>query len=403
MRKTTLSTAIITSLATSSTLYAAGFQIAERSTIGLGRAFSGEASIADDASIIASNPAGMVLLEDNAYSIGLNYINPEIDVEGTGVGSFPANDDDVALSAALPYIYYAKKVNPNLSVGFGTFVGYGLKTGYSKAFAARASVYESELSSINLNPSLAYRINDQLSVGAGFSLTYAEGKISSLTPGSGAPLFKLEGDDLAFSYNIGVLYELSESTRIGLSYRSSVDLSVEGTAELGAALGGPVTTPATLDIELPNIIELSVYHELNDQWAIHADVMHTGWSSFKKLSPKTGTAADAALETNENWSNSTRYAIGATYKACEKWTFRAGVAYDESPVSDEYRTLRIPDEDRIWVSLGASYKMSERYTVDVGYTHIFADEAQINANEHYFNGKASGGVNIFGIGLHGNF
>jgi len=166
-----------------------------------------------------------------------------------------------------------------------------------------------------------------------------------------------------------------------------------------------------LEVELPDVAELSVYHEINDQWAIHGDITWTGWSSFQQLAPITGTAADGALLVTENWNDTFRYAIGTTYKHSDRLTFRAGLAYDESPVSSvSDRTLRIPDGDRIWVSIGATVKLTENYNLDLGYTHIFADETNVDfaapagsGNEGQFRGKAGGDVDLFGIGISGSF
>ena len=389
----------------------AGFQLAERSATGLGRAFSGESAIADDASVIASNPAGMSLLDDMSFAVGASCIRPGVDVSGTGALG-PTSDKGVIPEALVPFSYFTKRLNDKFTAGLGIFTTYGLKTDYSTAFATSAATDYSELLSFNVNPSLSYRVNDQLSIGVGFNALYAEGEITSLTPGlpplGGTNLFALKGDDWGFGFNVGVLYEITNRTRVGLHYRSAVELEIEGTADLGAALGGPATVPATLDIELPDTIEFSIYHEVNDRLAVHGDVLWTNWSRFKTLAPITGTPADPALAVDESWSDTFRFSIGATYAVNDKLTLRCGLAYDESPVDNDHRTLRIPDADRIWASVGASYKINECYTCDIGYTHIFADDAKVIAeaaggNERYFGGKASGDVDLLAAGIHGSF
>lgn len=408
--------------------FGAGFQLAERSGSGLGRAYSGEAAIADDASIIASNPAGMSLLDDMSFASGMSVILPSINAAGIapdGIGGFvPNTDNNIAADGFVPYMYLTKKINDQWTVGFGSYTTYGLKSNYSADFAAKSGTDFSELFSFNLNPSISYRLNSQWSFGAGINFLYADGTINSRTfaavPGApaaavGSNLFNLEGDDWGIGYNLGVLFEVSERTRLGLHYRSAIDLSLTGSSDVGpvlgagAGLGGPGALETTLDVELPDTLEFSAYHELNDQWAIHGDVLWTGWSKFQELAPKTGNpVVDNTVYVEENWSNAFRFSAGTTYKYSDDLTLRAGVAYDESPVTDANRTLRIPDADRIWASIGLTYKLNECYNLDFGYTHVFADDAFVNfeslgGNERAFSGNVSGSVNLFALGVSGSF
>lgn len=406
-RKYTHVTAAVALLGLSSTpLLGAGFQLAERSASGLGRAFSGEAAMADDASVIASNPAGMILLDDGAFSTGLQYIRPDVDVQGQAavrnVGLVPASDTDIASDAFVPYFYYSRKMNDKLSAGIGLYSSFGLATEYARGFSSLVGTETSEITTITINPSLAYRLNDKWTIGAGIDVMYAEGRLSNYL--GGAKFFDLEGDDWSIGWNVGVLFEISESTRIGLHYRSSIDLNLEGTAEGNlVAATGLYKRDASLNIELPDSVELSAYHKLNDQWAIHADVTWTGWSKFKTLAPIVHPGIDGRLAVQENWKDSYRYAIGATYKHSDRVTYRCGLALDETPVSDAYRTLRIPDGDRVWVSIGATIKLNACYNLDLAYAHLFADDNSISAINTRFNGTASGDVDILGIGISGTF
>lgn len=415
IKKTTRCTAVAAALGMGSTpLLGAGFQLQERSVTGLGRAYSGEAAIADDASVLSSNAAGIIRLGDGAFSAGLHYINPSVDVKGTqfappagAVAVGPVKDSDIAGDSFVPYFYYTRKLNENVSAGIGVFSSFGLATDYSGGFAAAVGTDLSEITTVTINPSLAVRLNDQVTVGVGLDVLFAEGRLTNTL--GGGTLFDLEGDDWALGWNIGILYELSEKTRVGLHYRSSIDLTIDGSAKLNPPLGLPGTdVDATLDVELPDSAEFSVYHELNDKWAVHADVVWTNWSKFKQLAPKTGTPADPALVVQENWDDAFRYAIGVTYKYSDRCTFRAGVALDESPVSTSNKTLRIPDGDRIWASIGATVKLNDCYSLDIGYTHIFADDVSVvrkaaGGNEDLFTGKIGGDVDILGVGISGSF
>jgi long-chain fatty acid transport protein len=416
-----LAGALLLGLASAPLALGAGYQLAERSASGLGRAFSGESAIADDASIIASNPAGMSLLDDMSFALGLNVVIPTIDVRGVSPGVGPNNDDDVASDALVPHLFISKKINDQWTLGFGSYTTYGLKGDYSQDFASKAGTDFSELFSFNLNPAVSFRVNSQWTLGAGIDFLYAKGNINAKTfPAVGAPagltgsnLFDLEGDDWGFGYNLGVLYELDESTRFGLHYRSAIDLSLNGASQVGSALtfGAPASLDTTLDVELPDTLEFSAYHKLNSQWAIHGDVLWTGWSKFKELAPKTGNAVvDGAVYVKEDWQDTFRFSVGTTYKHSDRLTLRAGVAFDESPVSDATRTLRILDADRIWASIGLTYQINANYNLDLGYTHIFADAASVDleapfgsGNEKAFKGTASGSVELFAVGVSGSF
>lgn len=404
MKNTLTYTAV---LAASTTLaFGAGFQLQERSASGLGRAFSGEAAIADDASVLASNPAGIILLDDNAFSIGLSYINPQADVSGE-FNTIPGSADDIGDIALVPHIYLTKKYNDNVSYGIGIFTTYGLKSEYGSDFIGSAVADQSELESVNFNAALALRIDEKLTIGLGANLLYADGTLNSSNPFTGDTLAEVTGDDFGVGFNIGALYEFSEQTRIGLHYRSKVDLSLSGETDIpGFAINGLKTG---LDVELPETIEASIYHELDSQWAVHADVVWTNWDRYNGIQTETAVPA-ANFNDPSEWSSSFRYSVGATYKHCDKWTFRAGVAYDESPVGDGDRGLRIPDNDRIWASVGVSYQICENYRLDAGYTHLFIEDADLGAARNTaagglgaFEGEVSGDVDIFSIALSGNF
>ncbi len=381
---------------------AAGFQLHERSASGLGRAFSGEAAMGDDASVIASNPAAMVLLPDDwTFSSGVSGIFPEVEVSGTftlpqGV-RLPALGGNVASDAALPYLYVAKRLNEQLVLGFGSFTTFGLETNYPVGFAASSLGDFSKLTTFNLNPSLAWQINEQWSLGAGFDALYADGTLTS-TLGGVRPLLDLAGDDWGYGFNVGLLYKPAEHTRLGLHYRSAIDLELEGRAiSVLPAFNGP----ATLATELPDSVEFSVVQDIG-AWSIHGDAMWTNWSKFQQLAPFITGAPAQPPATQENWKDSWRFALGSTWRATDAWTFRAGIAYDHTPVPEGGRTLRIPDADRLWLSAGFSWDFAPCWTLDAGYVHIFAEDALIiegSSATGKFVGRATGAGDVVSVGL----
>ena len=411
---------LLGSLLSAPLLHGSGFQLFERSASGLGRAFSGGAAYAEDASVIASNPAAMIMLGGEwNFTVGLNIIDVESEVEGFGPLG-PLEDDSAGETSLIPFFYGTKRINEDIVVGLGVFSTYGLVTDYSTSFADQAGVNLSEIVSVNFNPSIAWRVNDVVTIGAGLNVLYADGNVSSRSPqvalaGPGT-LFNLEGDDVAFGFNVGVLFEVSDRINIGVHYRSSVDLDFDGNAEIGPGLnniaGGLVASPgvfdSTLPLELPESFEASILFRATNKLDLHADIFWTNWSQVQSLSPQvSGTVSDASvnqlLNVDLNWNSTIRYAIGATYRANEKWTLRTGLSFDESPVSSQDRTLRIPDRDRIGLSFGASYQFIDNYKVDFGYTHLFADDVPIDNNEPLFSGEVSGGADFFALSISGQF
>lgn len=355
--------------------HAAGFALIEQNASGLGNAFAGQAASAQDASTIFFNPAGMTLLPDRQLVVAGHLIKPQAEFSGTSnIGG--GDGGDAGGLALVPNAYFAYRLTPDIHVGIGMNAPFGLKTEYDSTWAGRTQAIKSELKVINLNPSIAWKASESLSLGAGLSLQYAKATLTNLAGAAG--LATIEGDDYSWGFNLGALWQLSDTTRIGLAYRSEVEQKLEGTAQFSvvSALNGPVTA----DLTLPDSASLSLLHKLSPRLELLADMTWTGWSDFHELRIKRTTGATLGL-TPENWSDNYRYSVGANYRLNDQLTLRGGVAYDETPVSDAFRTARIPDESRTWVAFGAQYRLSGKSAIDVGYAHLFVQDARINKTE----------------------
>ncbi|GAA4651072.1 outer membrane protein transport protein [Kistimonas scapharcae] len=374
--RTSLSVAVLAALPMLAN--AAGFQVNEHSAAGLGRAFAGEAAIADDASVIARNAAGMSLLDSQVFTAAVSYIKPEVDVELEGRGTAK----NVADEAVVPTFYYVRPIDERWTVGIGGFSNFGLATHYGNASGITPAADETELTTYNLNPSVAYRVNDDLSVGFGVNFVYADATLTSSSatpiPGflpNGGDISKLTGDDWGYGWNAGILWQATDATRVGLSYRSEVKLKLEGKVSTDTVM--PWNSKGSVDLTLPSIAELSVHHQLNDKLAVHASAVHTGWSSFDELATDLDNGQNFPT-VKEEWKESWRYAVGMTYQYNDQWTWRTGIAKDNSPVRNEHRTFRIPDADRIWVSVGGSYKLDKAQSVDFGYAYLQGKKVDID-------------------------
>ena len=399
----------------SGSAFGAGFALIEQGVSGLGNAYAGGAASAEDATTVFFNPAGMTRLGGQQFIAAAHIIMPsaKFNNEGsthvlqprTGIPLLGGNGGDGGVTKAVPNAYYTIKVNDRLSLGLGVNAPFGLATDYDHDWVGRYHAWKSEVISVNINPSLAYKITDKLSAGAGISVQYLKAKLSNaidfgtldalgrlglpagalhLTPQLSDGSVSLEGDSWGVGFNLGVLYEFSKNTRAGVAYRSRIRQKLEGDAEFSDVPAGLAPVPVfkgsgiKADLTAPDSLSLSVFHGLTPQWMIMADVTWTNWSLFKELKVRFDNPNQPDSITTENWRDSWRYSLGLTYLPSPSWTLRTGIAYDTSAVADQqYRTPRVPDGDRLWLAAGAGYRVSQAVSLDVGYAHLFIHDPRI--------------------------
>ncbi len=422
--KTLLSCAVAFGLASVSTFtQAAGFQLAEYSATGLGRAYAGEAAMADNASAQWRNPAMLTYLEGTQVSAGAIYVNPNVDVEGTvnhaQLGKTHASSNDFAHDAVIPNFYLSHQLNEQMALGFALGTNYGMETDLGTEFAASHFGNQASVISKEANLNIAYQILPQLSIGGGVRYVMGEGHFGATAPAKnlirhpvtnnvmtlpkGTTLKYMEGEDNSWGWQVGSAWQINQDHRVGFAYKSEVVMDFEGHAE-GVSYGS--YKPGMMSVTLPATAELASFHQLNDQWAIHASINWTDWSSFKELTAVFPEKSD--LIKSENWEDNYRFALGTTYQYDAKLARRAGVAYDTSAVDDKNRTATIPETDRTWVSVGGSYVATPQLTLDAGFTYIFAKDATINeprdasdqtaaAIGGAFTGNVSGNVWLIGV------
>ena len=421
MNKTLLSAAVAVGLlSTPSVTHAAGFQLAEYSATGLGRAYAGEAAMADNAGAQWRNPAMLTYLEGTQISVGAIYVDPNIDIEGTsGALNKPANSSDFAHSAVIPNFYVSHKYSEKLAIGFAAGTNYGMETDLGKDFAGSNHGNEASVISMELNLNAAYQVLDNVSVGGGIRYVMAEGSFGATAAATlpvGTTLKYMEGDDTAWGWQVGTAWQINENNRLGFTYKSEVDLTLEGHAKgaafdaVAAGVGGVGAIKpqysGSMELALPATAELASFHQLTDTVAIHASVNWTNWSSFKELVadiPEFGPARTQDIK-EENWEDNYRFAIGTTYQMTPKLALRSGIAYDTSAVSEEHRTATIPETDRTWLSIGAGYQWSEQLSLDAGFTYILAKDAKMLEDDAAsapfggsFEGEVSGSIWLVGV------
>ena len=373
----------------------AGFSLIEESASGLGNAFAGGAASAEDASTVFFNPAGMTRLSGTQLSVVMHAIKPTVRFSNAGSAGTGVNGGDAGSWALVPNFYVVTELSPTLRAGLGISSPFGLKTDYDANWIGRFQAIKSDMKTININPALAYKINDQLSVGAGLNAQYISAELTNAVrlPGNAEGFAQVKGDDWSFGYNLGVLYEVNQSTRFGLAYRTDVRHKLEGDVTFSGPFVFAQNGPINAEITLPETVSLSAFRQINPQWAVMSDVTWTRWSRFQELRILRSTGALVSL-TPENWEDTYRFAIGASYQQSDKLKLRGGVAYDQAPVTDSNRTARIPDADRTWLSVGASYQFTATSSIDVGYAHVFVANAAINSGTPALVGEYSNSVDI---------
>jgi len=403
--------------AASSSASAAGFAIKEQSIANLGRAFAGSAAAAEDASTIFFNPAGLTYLDRTEVDMGLNYIKPKSEFHNDGSsinGVIPltgGDGGDAGHEAFVPNFYMAHPVNDKVTAGLGITAPFGLVTEYRDDWVGRYFAVKSEMLTVNFNPSIAIQATEKLSLGIGLSAQYIDVKLTQMADLGGLAGFpqaadgkvKMGADDWGYGYNLGLIYQATEATRLGLAYRSKISHTLKGDGTLKDATGNTlIDDNIQADLDLPETFSLSLHHQLNHKWAILADATLTRWSRFSDLSIESDTGGLSSVKA-EDWENSMRYGLGLNYNHSDKWQFRAGVAYDETPIpGSERRTARIPGNDRKWVAVGASYHYSDNIVIDAAYAHLFMDDPHIsetNDSGHELKGSYDASVDIVGLQL----
>lgn len=348
------------------------------------------------------NPALLSYLADTQVSAGGIYVNPNVDIDGTNTNTSgkktATSTDDVAHDAVIPNFYFSHQLDDRLTAGIALATNFGMETDLGNDFTGTQFGNEAAVTTFEINPNLAWKATDQLRIGAGIRYVLGEGSIgakSSAKVGSipkGTTLKYMEGDDRAWGWQLGAVYDINDKHRVGFNYRSEVNLTLDGHAEgltyNKIAIQKGQLTPkdylsgnhysGSMDLTLPATAELSSLHQLTEQWAVHTSLNWTEWSSFDKLEADIPSlSSDPQMVKVENWEDNYRFAIGTTYQWDQQLTLRSGIAYDTSAVSDQNRTLTIPETDRTWLSVGAGYEMTPQLTLDAAFTYVFAKDAPV--------------------------
>ncbi|MDD0823086.1 outer membrane protein transport protein [Mannheimia sp. AT1] len=476
---------------TSAGAYSAAFQLAEVSTSGLGMAYAGNAAVADNASVVATNPALMTLFKQTEVSVGGIFVDADINIEGklNSTGS-DASHKNIVPNAIIPNLYVVSPINDRFSIGGGVNVNYGLKSEFSPNYSAGFFGGRTDLSAVNVNLSGAYNLGYGFSIGAGINAVHAKAelerylgaiaarfseakqalannqdlidnaiqnlknletaiaagntsletqKTALLTQVNGllqanglsqtittsnqlqllvngiasintdTTIHKLKGDKWGFGWNAGLLYEINENNRLGISYHSAINLKFKGKYSNTVAVAIPNVVNTTtggaeidgsLTLRLPAYWEVSGYHKLTEKLAAQYSYKRTNWSSFKSLDAY-GQNDNLLFHKVENFNDSQRIAFGLSYDLNEMLTLRTGIAYDES-ASVRNPSISIPDTDRTWYSLGATVRATPNLSVDIGYSHLRGSKLTFN-EDNLATFKSRARANLYGLNVNYKF
>jgi long-chain fatty acid transport protein len=354
-------------LLSTSLAHAGGFALREQSTIGQGLSFAGVAAGAGGLSSMFWNPA--VSAEYNEYGFisenNVNLILPSAEAEFGGNSSGNIGEWAIVPAGSMSY-----GLTDKITLGLTTGAPFGLTTNGNDSWAGVLRGDKSEVMTLNATPSVSYKLNDMLSIGVGVQLQYMSAELTSRAPNAANPFFEVEGDDFGFGFTAGLLFEPTDTTDIGIGFRSSVRHKLEGEGSLGALLDQDISAKFTA----PEIVTVGVRQEVSDQLALSAGLEWSNWSRFKEFRVNGLPGVVEAYNWKDGWFAS----IGAEYAYSDALTLRAGAAFERSPVPDETRGVRVPDNDRYWLSLGASYRISEKMTANLAYSHVFMEDGDVD-------------------------
>lgn len=400
IKKSAAGLVLTAAAAATSAAFAAGFQLTEQSSLGLGRAYAGAGIVGDDLSAVHYNPAGMVLLPGVQMQAGGVWIA----VDAPFKGKDGSEENGRLKGQMIPAGYITRQVNDQLWLGFAMTVPFGMGTQYDEDWAFNQRGTDSKIYTFDMNPSFAYKMNDFVSFGGGISVQYAKAELGMRmkNPLNGSDIAQadVEGDSWDWGYNFGVMISPTDKLRFGLSYRSAIEHEANGTTDVNfdknfvagmvsegnaaaAVLGlGTWTLNSDVTIETPDTVMLTGTWEATEKLRLSGLVRWANWSNFKSLKlqnsgalvgllPSNAPVSVKDVEVKNNWEDTWLFSVGADYKLNNSWTVRGGIAYEMDPIKDQTtRMAAIPDTDRLWLTLGSTYKYNDDLQFDVGAAYL---------------------------------
>lgn len=384
---------------------AGAFLLREQSTIGSGDSTAGAAADGAGLGSMFWNPATVTDYAGWQVSRSLTAIFPSANITADPGSTllnygFGSQSGDIGRSAVVPAAYDSYQVNDKIWLGLATYAPFGLVTKNPIGFAGATFGLTSKITSFDINPNIAYKITDTISVAAGIQALWfgaRQASVATITPI--VTTATLKGISWGYGFTLGATWKPVDGTEIGLGYRSSVEENLHGS--LTTAVAG---YPAQLKLDLPDTLTLGLRQRLTPDFSLLAGFEWDQWSRLGAV-PVTAVGSGAVLDTIAfDYNNGWLASLGGEYKWNPNLTLRAGVAYEKSPIDDANRQITLPDSDRIWASIGASYKVNEKLSLDVAYSHLFPVNGTITSSLEptapiFFFGTSTSHVDIVSVGF----
>jgi len=411
------------------TAMAAAFQLWEQDGASIGNYHAGRAASAEDASTSYYNPAGLVRIHNQQLVVAVDPIVTNFKFRGTIRDVFGKLNDSTTPAVAqgggfnvLSALHYAAPLNDSFVFGFSVVSPFGLKTDYGTDATTRYVGTLTSLQIIDVAPSLGFAVNNKLSLGAGLDAEIARGEFDLIAGRMDSPDFDTTSDNVGrstgYGYHAGILYQINEQTRIGLSYYSKITHHLQGASKFTGELANDGNPPLfeqsnqlKANITLPATTTLSLFKTINPVWDVMGTVSYTQWSVFNQLVLQNIAAATSDSTSGiitviipQHYHNTWNYSVGTNYHINAQWMLRGGMGYDQSPSNNYYRNLQAPDSDRIALALGTHYQASKTIGLDMGWTHVFAMNTRIHNVEQTVgsqitttDGSVRGNADVFGF------
>ncbi len=432
---TLLALGIAGALAFAPGAHAAGFQLKENSVKSQGMSFAGTAAKAGDASVVTNNPAVMTQFEGSTFQADVTAIDLNYEFEGTATDAFGrpmsgGNGGNAGDVTPVPAISYVRKLDNGVALGAMISAPFGLKTEYDDNWVGRYFAHTSDVQIVDLTLSGAIDLSDRFSVGIGAIISRADVTLSRSVdfgtllysnpqtrplpfaqPQAADGFVEIQGDDTGFGWLVGAHFRPTDNVSIGVSYRSEIDYELRGSADwtvpgnVAAVFGAsPMTAPLFQDgpgganLTTPSVLSIGAHWQVNDRFALAATFAETGWSSLREVRIEFDNPDPDAVEPFE-WSDSTFVSLGAEYKLNDRWTLRGGIADDQTPTSLVHRTPRLPDDDRRWYSIGATWAVSDQLDVNFAFSHLKPDDPRVDitSSGSRIVGPFDGSANLYGV------
>jgi len=430
-------------------VHAAAFQLKENSVKAQGRAMAGSASAKGDASVVVNNPAMMSTFDRTTIQGDVTAIDLSFKFDGSGyaasgtplqqplTGGNGGEAGGVTPVPALSFILPLSDGFEYLTLGAMVSAPFGLKTEYDDGWQGRYHALKSDVEIIDLTLAASLELGDHFSAGLGAVFERSDVTLSNAidfgsalcaNPATQALCFmpnpitgpfgpqkndgtvKVHGTDNSLGFIAGLSWRPTDNVSIGYAYRSEIDHELSGDADFTvpsnvatilAATGQYVDTGALARLTTPAVHTLSATWQATDQFALMAETSRTGWSSLQEIRIQFDNPAQADSAEAYNWGDSWFYSVGGEFAFNDAFTLRAGVARDDSPVSFPYRTPRMPDQDRMWYSIGLTWAATENFELNASYAYIdLVDTPEIDilsSSRSRLTGSYDGGANLFGV------